>query len=151
MTPSRRAGFALVAALLSVVLIGALIVGAFLATTEEVRVTAGEANALHALNSAESAAQASVTGWAAGQADSLAVGQRVSRTITADGIAVEATLVRLDSSVFWLVGDAGTAGRASGGDLPVRRRIGLYLRRGSDSAGRGFFSRFDDRAWSELF
>ena len=148
---SRRSGFALVAALLSVVLIGALIVGAFLATTEEARVTASESASVHALSAAESAAQESLAGWAAPLADSLAIGQRTAHAVTVDGSVVQMTLARLDSSVFWLVGDAGTAGQSGSGDLPVRRRIGLYLRRVTDSAGHGSFSRFDQRSWSELF
>ncbi|MDQ6717233.1 MAG: hypothetical protein M3Z17_02670 [Gemmatimonadota bacterium] len=149
--PRRRGGFALIAALLCVVVLGALIVGAFLATNEDVRVTGSESLSLHALSVAESAVQTSFTGWAGSQADSLVIGQSVGHTLTMDGIVVQATLVRLDSSVFWLVADAGTAGREGGADQPIRRRIGLYLRRVSDSAGRGSFMRFEERAWSELF
>ncbi len=145
---AARDGFALVAALISVVLIGALIVGAFLATTEEIRVSGGEALSLRAMNSAESAVQTSFTGWASGQSDSLAVGKSVGRTVTADGLAVQTTLVRLDSSVFWLVAESGAVGGSAAG---IRRRVGLFIRRVSDSAGRGSFLRLEERAWSELF
>lgn len=146
-----RSGFALIAALLSVVLLGALIVGAFLATTEDLRVTGSESGSLHALSAAESGAQGALTGWAASQADSLAVGQRITRSVSVDGVAVQTTLVRLDSVVFWLVGDAGAGGQSGAGNFAVRRRVGVYLRRVSDSAGRGSFLRFDERAWAELF
>lgn len=144
-------GFALIGALIAVVLIGALIVGAFLATTEEVRISRNVGMGARALTAAESAAEADLAGWAAADIDSLAITHRVAHSMSIDGLAVTTTLIRLDSSVYWIVADAADGGMAPGAAPSVRRRIGLLLRRVSDSAGKAALLRLEERPWSELF
>jgi type II secretory pathway pseudopilin PulG len=150
-TPGRRRGFALVAALISVVLLGGLIVGAFVAVSEQTRTTAGGESVLRALMAAESAAEGDVPGWAEGRGDSLAVGSRTEHTSEVDGFQVTTTLVRLNTHVFWLIVDAGSRGAAAPNPALGHRRVGLLLRRIVDSAGRSTLLRLEERAWSELF
>lgn len=144
-------GFALIGALLAVVLIGALIAGAFVATTEEVRISGNVRMGARAMDAAESAIEADLAGWGPGMADSLGVTRRVAHSSVIDGLAVTTTLIRFDSSVYWIVADAGGGDIEPGGTPSVRRRIGVLLRRVSDSTGKGWLSRFEERPWSELF
>lgn len=146
-----KRGFALVAALIAVVLLGALIVGAFVATTEETRISANVGTGLRALSAAESAVEADLAGWAAGEVDSLAIAQRASHSTVVDGLEVTTTLIRLDSSIYWIVGEANNALAAEGPTRSVRRRIGLLVRRVPDSTGNAALLRLEERPWSELF
>jgi hypothetical protein len=145
-----RKGFALVAALIAVILIGALIVGAFVATSEETRISGNVKGTARALVAAETVLEGNLTGWAALEIDSLAIAQQAARSDTLDGETVRTTLVRLDSSVYWLVAEAADATASASGGAP-RRRIALLARRVSDSTGKVSLLRLEDRAWSELF
>ncbi len=147
----RRRGFALVAAIIIVVLLAALIVGAFIATTEETRISGGVALGERGIEAAETAVERDIAGWGSSQCDSVAIGGRLSRMTSVDGIPVTTTLIRLDSTRYWLIGDAGAGGDLAGRGPLVHRRIGVWVRRVADSAGRGFLFRFEQRAWSELF
>jgi hypothetical protein len=63
------------------------------------------------------------------------------------GAPVTVYITRLDSSLFWLVADAGGEISRSG----VRRRIGVVVKT-SPGADRSItIDRISDRAWSELF
>lgn len=146
-----RRGFALVAALISLVLLGALIVGAFFAATEETRVSAAVRAGARALREAESGAESAIGGWAAVQSDSLNVGQRASRSFAANGVWVTTTLIRLDSTLFWVVGEAEAGEGTPPAGSATRRRIGVLTRRASDSSGRRCLLRLEERSWSELF
>lgn len=146
-----RAAFALLAALISVVLLGALIVGAVIATTEETRTSASSALGARALAAAESAVERAIVGWVQAQAESLAIGQRASQEAPVGDVPVTMTLIRLDSSVFWVVGEALAGGEPGEPGPSVRRRIGILVRRATDSAGRVTIFRFEERPWVELF
>lgn len=151
MNDNRRAGFALAAALVAVILFGALIAGAFVATTEESRVSLNAELAERSLNAAESAAEGDVAGWASQQADSLIAGQRKSRSWTSNGVPLTTTLIRLNGVLFLLAGEATGIDHSAAGVPSIRRRIGILLRRVADSTGRGSLLRLEERAWSELF
>jgi type II secretory pathway pseudopilin PulG len=144
---SKRSGFALVASLIAVVLLGALIAGVFVATTEEIRIAGGIKSSARGLAAAESAVEGDAVGWVNSQADSLQIGSRLERTSTIDGFQVTTTLVRLNASIFWLIGDAADGAGAAAS----HRRVGLLLRRVADSTGRGSLLRLEERAWAELF
>jgi type II secretory pathway pseudopilin PulG len=148
---NRRDGFALVAALVAVILLGALIAGAFVATTEESRAALNAELAERSLNAAESAAEGDAAGWASQQADSMVAGQRKARSGTVDGMQVTTTLIRLNADLFLLVGEASGMDHSASGIPSIRRRIGVLLRRVTDSAGHGSLLRLEERAWSELF
>jgi len=143
----NRSGVALVASLIAVVLLGALIVGTFVASTEEMRVTSGMRSSARALAVAESAAEGDAVGWAVARTDSLLAGGRAARTTTVDGFQVTTTLIRLNLTVFWLIADVDD------GPVPAgnHRRIGLLLRRVIDSTGHATLLRLEERPWAELF
>lgn len=147
----RERGFALVGALLAVVLLGALIVGAFVATTEEVRISGNVGAGALALTAAESVVERDLSAWAAAQVDSLPPAGRVSHSTGWGVFSVTTTLVRLDSTVYWLVADAIDGLAAPGASPAVRRRIGVLLRRVCDSTGKATLFRLEERPWSELF
>ena len=129
----------------------ALVVGAFIAANEETRISSDGVLAEHSRNAAEAAAEGGVSAWPASEFDSLAAGERLTRVRTLEGIQSTTTLVRLDSSLFWLFGEAVTAVRSASGAPSIQRRIGLLLRRVSDSTGHPSLLRLEERAWSELF
>jgi Tfp pilus assembly protein PilX len=143
----ERRGFALVASLIAVVLLGALIVGTFVAAEEEIRISTAVKSSARALAVAESSAEGDAAGWASAEADSVPTGGRLERTRIVDGFQVTTTLIRLHSSVFWLVADAAEGT----GPATNHRKIGVLLRRVTDSAGHGTLLRLEERAWAELF
>lgn len=140
----RRAGFALPAALLMILLIAALIAGAFSAITEETRIGVAAADRHHALLTAESAIELTITAF---PDDSIAIGETRSRTV--DGLAapVMVYVTRLDSSRYWLVADAGSASPNSG----IARRVGVVVRAKTGADRSMTIDRISERGWSELF
>jgi len=135
------------AALLALILVAALIVAAFNATTEETRIGAAAADRQHALLSAESAIEIVLEMRAAWQPDSIVIADTRSEPVGGLGVPVVVYLTRLDRSAYWLVADAGTESVASG----VTRRIGVLARVRNDTAGSITIDRIQARAWSELF
>ncbi|MDP9202277.1 MAG: hypothetical protein M3P26_10170 [Gemmatimonadota bacterium] len=140
-------GFALPAALLAVLLIAALIAGAFSATIEEARMGAAAADRQHALLSAESAIESVIATLSASPDDSLALGETRSRAVEGLGMPAVVYVTRLDSSRYWLVADAGSTSPSSG----IGRRIGVVVRATNGSGRSMVIDRIPERAWSELF
>lgn len=140
-------GFAVPAALLAVLLIAALIAGAFSATTEETRIGAAAADRQTALTSAESAIEIAIRALTAAGDDSMAVGETKDHPIAGLGVPTLVYVTRLDSSLYWLVADAGTASPTSG----VARRIGVVVRATKPSGHSIAIDRIPERGWSELF
>jgi hypothetical protein len=134
-----------------VVLLGALIVGAFVATTEETRVSSASSLGERSLYVAESALEEALSGWVTVQSDSLTAGQRVARSSTDGKVTATTTLIRLNGSLYWLISEARAGDASEEGAPSIRRRIGVLLRRVSDSAGQTSILRFEERRWSELF
>jgi type II secretory pathway pseudopilin PulG len=143
----NRPAFALVASLVGVVLLGALIVGTFVASTEEMRTAVAIKSSARALAVAESSAEGGAAGWVTAQADSIPPGGRAVRTTAVDGFLVTTTLIRLNFTLFWLIADAEQEPVSAG----TRRRIGVLFRRVADSTGRGSLFRLEERPWAELF
>lgn len=146
---ARRApnGVALPAALLAVLLIAALIAGAFGAVTEETRMGAAAADRQHALLSAESALELVISAQSASPRDSMGVGESRSNQVDGLEVPVVVYVTRLDSSLYWLVADAGDTSSRSG----IARRIGVVVRAASGPAGSMAIDRIPERGWSELF
>jgi Tfp pilus assembly protein PilX len=140
-------GFALPAALLAMLLITALIAGAFGATTEETRMAAAAAERHHALLSAESGIAFAISTQSASLGDSIGVGETRSRQVDGLGTPVVVYMTRLDSLLYWLVADAGSASPTSG----IARRIGVVVRAKIGAAGSITIDRIPERGWSELF
>ena len=144
---SNASGFALPAALLAVLLIAALIAGAFGAVTEETRMGVAAADRQHALLSAESALEIVIAAQSASPRDSIGVGETRSRQVDGLEVPVVVYVTRLDSSLYWLVADAGDTSSRSG----IARRIGIVARATSGPAGSMTIDRIAERGWSELF
>ena len=144
---SHASGFALPAALLAVLLIAALIAGAFGAVTEETRMGAAAADRQRALMSAESALQIVIATQSASPRDSIGVGETRSRQVEGLDVPVVVYVTRLDSSLYWLVADAGDTSSRSG----IARRIGTVVRAKTGPAGSMIIDRIAERGWSELF
>ena len=141
------AGFALPAALLAVLLIAALIAAAFSATTEETRMGAAAADRQLALLSAESAVEIAMATLTASPDDSIGVGETRIRRIEGLGVPTVVYVTRLDSSLYWLVADAGSASPVSG----IARRIGVVARATNGPDHSMTIDRIPERGWSELF
>lgn len=142
-----QVGFALPAALLMILLIAALVAGVFSAITEETRIGVAAAERQHALLTAESAVELTITSLAAFAGDSIGIGETRSRS--AEGLAPPTMVyvTRLDSSRYWVVADAGKASPNSG----IARRVGVVVRVARAADRSMTIDRISERAWSELF
>ena len=142
-----RDGLALAAALLMLLLIAALVTGVFSATTEETHIGVAAAGRQTALLSAESALEVTVSALPTGAYDAMVVGETRDRRVDGLGAPVVVHVTRLDSSLYWLVADAGELAPASG----IARRIGVVVRASSGSGHSITIDRISDRAWAEFF
>ena len=142
-----RPGFALAAALLSLLLIAALLASAFFAAMEETRISGASASKQLALSAAESAIETTIGRWNGTPADPIGIaGTRMSR-IDGFGMPVSVSVTRLDSTLYWIVAIAPTVSSESS----AMRRIGVVVRAqyGADHSIR--IDRIPQRWWSELF
>ncbi len=145
--PALRQGFALVAALLAIVLIGALVSGAMFATTEETRVgTTGVAREV-ALMSAESAIASLVSSATLNLPTTIGVPGTLSQRSDISGHPVITYVTRLDSTIYWLVAQAVADPVHSG----AQRRIGVLVTTRRRPDGSIVISPISERSWSELF
>lgn len=142
-----KRGFAVVAALLALMLIAALVAGVFFATTEEARIGAASAERQLALRAAESALEVTIAGWNVRGPDSTGVAETRSSSVGGLGVPVTVYVTRLDSARYWLVADAGGASFQSG----VGRRIGAIVEVKIARDGSIAIDRISERWWSELF
>jgi len=144
---NRQKGFALAAALLAVLLIGALVAVVLFATTEETRERSATAERQLSLNAAESAIELAIGGLGASPVDSIAIGDTRSHGFDDLGARVIVYITRLDSSLYWIVAAAGGESSTSG----AARRIGVVVRAQADANHSITIDRIPERAWSELF
>jgi hypothetical protein len=123
---ARRPGFALAVALFSMVVIGALIAGAFFASTQEYRIGRNTLVQERALAAAEYGEVAVLDAWSTDWNTRLADGDTLLRRFTlADGSSADVTVTKLTTSLFYIVSE-GRAGSGIAGD--ARRRVGSTLR-----------------------
>jgi Tfp pilus assembly protein PilX len=132
---------------LAVLLIAALIAGAFSATNEETRIGSAAAGRQLALLSAESAIERAITELSLAPEDSTSVGETRSNPVVELGVPAVVYVTRLDSSLYWLVAQAGSPSSTSG----VTRRIAVVVRVTTKSGHSITIDRIPERAWSELF
>ena len=147
MTATDRDGFVLAAALLAMILIAALVAGVLFAATEETRIGAASARRQLALSAAESATEATIAEWGSGSPRPGAIGETRSTRSGGLGVAVTVYVTRLDSTIYWVVADAGDAAFQSG----VTRRIGTLITVKNAIDGSISIDRIPERWWSELF
>ncbi|MFL5502056.1 MAG: hypothetical protein ACJ79Q_12540 [Gemmatimonadaceae bacterium] len=146
-TTDRSKGFALAAALLAVMLIAALMASVFLAANEETRISAIAGARQLALSAAESAVERTILDWRGASSDPIGISGVRSTTIDGFGVPVAVSVTRLDSTLYWIVADAG---RVSSG-ISATRRIGVIARARTSSDGSTAVDRIAGRWWSELF
>ncbi len=142
-----RTGLALLAALLALLLIAALIAGVFGATTEETRIGSAASARQLALLGAESAIEGAIAGLSITPNDSIGVGETRSTSVDGLGLPVVVYVTRLDSSLYWLVAQAGGVASSFG----ISRRIGVVVRVINGPGHSITIDRIQGRAWSELF
>ena len=142
-----RRGFALAAALFTLLLISALVTGVFFAVTEETRAGSATAERQSALFAAESAIEMTIADWSADW--SGAVGTTITRSVTIPEMVAPAVvhITRLDSTLYWIVGDATAEPRG----LAVSCRIGVAVRVVIAPDHSIIIDRISERSWSELF
>lgn len=124
--PKNREGMALAMALFAIVVIGALIAGAFFASTQDFRVGTNSLVAQRAFSAAEFGLNKTMAEWDT----KLNLGIKTGKDTTfafsfADGGASAVRITRLNQYTYWVVSE-GNAGR----DTPVetRRRTSAVLR-----------------------
>jgi hypothetical protein len=145
--PARRRGFALAAALLTLLLISALVTGVFFAVTEETRAGAASAERQLALSAAESAVEMTIADRNADWSGPIGASVTRSAAVGELGAPVVVHVTRLDSTLYWIVGGATAPSRGSG----VSRRIGVAVRVLINSDRSITIDRISERSWSELF
>ncbi|HKG95314.1 MAG TPA: hypothetical protein VKA84_25570 [Gemmatimonadaceae bacterium] len=124
-TGRNRPGFALGLALMAIVIIGAMIVGAFFMSAQEYRVGRNAVTQANALAAAEYGQDTTLSGWNKAW-NKLAIGSTIVRTYAPGGGVVDTVrITKLDSLSYLVVseGQSGTGVRAG-----ARRRTGLLLR-----------------------
>jgi Tfp pilus assembly protein PilX len=142
-----RRGFALAAALFTLLLISALVTGVFFAVTEDTRASSATAERQTALRAAESAIVMTIAEWSADSAGSIGGTATRSATIPEMGAPVTIHITRLDSTLYWIVGDATAQSRG----LAVSCRIGVAVRVVISPDHSITIDRISERSWSELF
>jgi type II secretory pathway pseudopilin PulG len=141
-----RNGFVLAAALLALVLIAALVAGVLFSATEETRIGAASTRRQLALSAAESAIEATIADWRSRWPAPSVVGDTRSIGLEDLGVPVIVYVTRLDSTIYWIVADAGDAAQSG-----VRRRIGTLVTVKDAPDGSITVDRIRERWWSELF
>ncbi len=146
----RRNGVALAAALICVVLMSAIVAGAFIAATEEIRMSGNSVSSATLLNAAESAVENQITHWVSAVADSVPIGAIRTVAVGASG-ASTTWLIRLDSALFWVVAESRGSDVVSGLPVVLRQRVGVLVRASKDSSGATAVFPLDRRSWSLLY
>lgn len=123
--PARR-GFALVLAILAVVVAGALIVATHVAVNLEHRMAAAAVSRQRAFAASEHALWSAVTEWDSASL-SLLPGSATTRVVHAGGDSAMLTTLRLNDRMYWILAEAAVG--------EARRRTGLNVHAVPDSAG----------------
>ena len=124
-----RRGFALVSTLFALVLVGALVGGAFFAALQELRVARNEGDAQRARAAAESAADLAIAGWDGSRLNAMPAGdsQPVSVALLSGASPAFVTVVRLNRQIFLVRATGGEP--AAGTSSSVGRVVRLDMPR----------------------
>ena len=145
MTP-RRDGFALIAAILAVLLMSALVASVFFAADEETRAGAAASRRVQAEGVAEEAVVNAAMQLRAGSQQLPTVGA-TNVVSDADRAGTVVYITRLDSTLFSIVAQVASTPIAAGAST----RIGLVVSRSAGADGSIKIDLLPDHAWSELF
>ena len=125
--PKRREGFAMAVAMVAIVVIGALIAGAFFTSTQEYRLGRNSLMDQRAFAAAEAGVTQPIQGWLKKLNLSMANGATANPDtlqINGGGYAVR-RITRLDDYTFWVVSD-GYAGGTTGSMASHHRVNAVY-------------------------
>ena len=143
----ERRGFALVAAVLATVLIGAMVTAVVFATTEDTRLVSVGIARQSGMMAAESAVTSMLTADSTAFPASVGLSGQVTVRVSHSGNSVVVYVTRLDSTMFWIVADVVPDANHSG----ARRRVGVLARRQLRADGSTGIAPISQRPWSELF
>jgi hypothetical protein len=143
----RRKGFALAAALLVLLLVSALVTGVFVAATEETRIGIAGVERHLAFVAAESAIETTIASFRPDTTDGIGLGGTKTIAIGDLDVPVIVYVTRLDSTLYWIVADAG----APPVEARASRRIGIVVRAIAAPDHSIIIDRISERWWSELF
>jgi type II secretory pathway pseudopilin PulG len=144
---SNRTGFVLVAALLAIVLIGALAAGAVFVATEDTKAGATGVGRDVALIGAESAIGITMRDRAADLPALIGTAGTTSSRVGGPGAPAIVYITRLDSTIYWIVADVAANPDNSG----ARRRIGVVVMSTQAPDGSIVIDPISERWWAELF
>lgn len=144
-----RPAFALVAALIAIVLIAAMVTGAMYATHQETSATAAEIVDQQVSAYAERSALLTVAYWSCAGCDAMPVGSVLVRSPTNDP-PLESTVyvTRLDSALFLVTAEGRIV---SSSIVRARRRISIAVGTARDSGGVTRAFRVSEQAWSSAY
>src|SRR5687767_14645462 len=110
--PARRRGFALPVAVFAIVIIGALVAGAFFASTQELRIGTNMLQQTRALGAAEFGLNQTQANWVGTWNTTMQRGQvRTLTPATSDGSVATVRVTRLNDQAF-LIASEGVSGQA---------------------------------------
>jgi hypothetical protein len=137
----------LLAALLAIVLIGALVTGVMFATTEDTRAGSTGVAREAAMIAVESAIANTIVDAATQLPATVGVSGTTSRVLDHRGQSITVYITRLDSALLLIVGESGRNASQSG----ARRRVGVLVATIIRADGSTSIDPISKRAWSELF
>jgi type II secretory pathway pseudopilin PulG len=146
-TVVARKGFALVAAILAVVLIAALVAGVLFATTEETRASAVGGEREVALDACDGALAMAITESGLLLPDSIGVGGTIASRAGGHGSEVIVYITRLDSTLYSILAESvrepGSVGSA--------HRVGIIVRSSIAADHSIVIYPISERPWFEVF
>jgi hypothetical protein len=144
-----RSAFALVVALLAIVLIAVLVTGALFSSSQETHAASAEVLDQQAFAYAERAALLATGDWSCEECDGMAVGAVIIQS-AAPSPPFESTvfITRLDSALFLVTGEGRVAGSGAAG---TRRRISIAVAVSRDSLGTPRVTRIAGEWWAAVW
>lgn len=141
----KRQGFALLTALLALVLIAVLVTGALFATSQESRSAGTQLVDQKAFAFAERSALQTTAGWTCPECDLLPIGSVIIRNqVSSPPLESTVYITRLDSTVFLVTGEGRTS---ESGASTVRRRVSIAVKITRDSVGTSTASHIPGDSW----
>jgi type II secretory pathway pseudopilin PulG len=142
-----RKGFALVAAILAVVLIAALVAGVLFATTEETRASTVAGDREVALDACDAAIAMAITEPGVLLPDSIGVGGMIASRAGGHGPEVIVYITRLDSALYSILAESVRAP----GSVGSAHRIGVVVRSSIATDHSIVIYPISERPWFEVF
>jgi type II secretory pathway pseudopilin PulG len=145
---SRRHGFALIAALVAIILIAVLVTGALFASSQESQAASTQIADHQAFAYAERAALLEIAHWSCPECDLMPVGSVIIRN-PAPRSPFESTVFvsRLDSALFLVTGE----GRVMSSGVPrAHRSVSIAVTISRDSTGSTTAASAGGEAWSAV-